>query len=140
MCLCNELCCETRNFSHCLNPKGFYSQRFGGFISPHWNPGLQTFSLPSCSNWFILMQMWDRPVATLPAWSSRHHLATCPLCPSDQSECFFFGSLVVSLPYNLVFWQFWLFFKFVVFFLLVCKETKCIYLQLYLGWKSHFSF
>ena len=39
---------------------------------------------------------------------------------------FFFNSLVVGLPYNLIFWQFWLFFvfKFVVVLLLVVEGGK----------------
>ena len=41
--------------------------------------------------------------------------------PTSLDECFFFNSLVVGLPYSLIFWQFWLFFvfKFVVVLLLV---------------------
>ena len=41
--------------------------------------------------------------------------------PTGIDECFFFNSLVVKLPYSLIFCQFWLFFvfKFVVVLLLV---------------------
>ena len=41
--------------------------------------------------------------------------------PTGLDECFFFYSLVVGLPYSLIFWQSWLFFvfKFVVVLLLV---------------------
>ena len=55
--------------------------------------------------------MWDRLV---------HQLLSCSECsppwlpistpPTGLDECFFFNSLIVGLPYNLIFWQFWLFF------------------------------
>ena len=50
--------------------------------------------------------------------------------PTGLDECFFFISLVVELPYGLVFCQFWWFFvfKFVVL-LLVVQEVK-VYLCL----------
>ena len=53
------------------------------------------------------------PAATLPP------VLFAPLTSLD--ECFLFNSLVVRLPYNSTFWQFWLFFgfKFVVFLLVV---------------------
>ena len=58
--------------------------------------------------------------------------------PTSLDGCFFFNSLVVRLPYSLIFWQFWLFFvfKFVVILLLVVQGEKCIYLHLHLGRKS----
>ena len=41
--------------------------------------------------------------------------------PTSLDECFFFNTLVVGLPYSMIFWQFWLFFvfKFVVVLLVV---------------------
>ena len=46
--------------------------------------------------------------------------------PTSLNKCFFFNSLVVSLLYSSIFWQFWLFFvfKFVVVFLLVVWGGK----------------
>ena len=48
-----------------------------------------------------------------------------PTPPTSLDECFF-NSLVVGLPYSLIFWQFWLFFvfKFVVVFLLVVQGGR----------------
>ena len=44
-----------------------------------------------------------------------------PAPPTSLNECFFFIFLVVELSYDLIFWQFWLFFvfKLIVFLLLV---------------------
>ena len=46
--------------------------------------------------------------------------------PSGLNECFFFNSLVVRLPYSLIFGKFWLFFvfEFVVVLLLVVQGSK----------------
>ena len=61
--------------------------------------------------------------------------------PTGLDECFFFISLVVRLPYSLIFCQFWLFF---VFKLLssfwLCEEAQCVYLCFHLGQKSLRSF
>ena len=97
-------------------------------------------SLPSCSSWFICMQMWGH--SHLPCPNSLaaaltgvlYVLAARPTC---LDECFFFNSLVVGLPYSLIFWPFWLFFyfKFVVSFFWLCEEAKYIYLYHHLGQK-----
>ena len=78
--------------------------------------------LPICSSWFIRTQMWDHWLCKLPPC----HKSTPPwlpifIPPTSLDECFFFNSLVVGLPYSLIFWQFWLFFVFnlVVVLLLV---------------------
>ena len=59
------------------------------------------------------------PAAALPQVLSAQLPISSP--PTGLDECFFFNSLVVRLPYRLIFWQFWLFFvfKFVVVLLLV---------------------
>ena len=59
------------------------------------------------------------PAATLPQVLFARLPITTP--PTDLDECFFFNSLVVGLPYSLIFWQFMLFFvfKFVVLLLVV---------------------
>ena len=58
--------------------------------------------------------------------------------PTRLNECFFFYSLVVRLPYSLIFCQFWLFFvfKLLLSFFWLCKDAQCVYLCLHLGWKS----
>ena len=58
--------------------------------------------------------------------------------PTGLDECFFFTSLVVGLPYSLIFCQFWLFlvFKLLLSFFWLCKEAQCVYLCLHLGRKS----
>ena len=47
--------------------------------------------------------MWDHPV---------HQPLPVSAPPTGLDECVFFNSLVVVLPYSLIFWQFWLFFVF----------------------------
>ena len=90
--------------------------------------GCGSVSLPSCSPQFICTEVWDPR-------SASHCLAGSPLrpaahlCPSCHlGECFFFNSLIVGLPYSLIFWQFWLFivFKFVVLLLVVRGGTVCL--------------
>ena len=57
--------------------------------------------------------------------------------PTGLDECVFSISLVVGLPYSLIFCQFWLFFVFkLLSFFWLCEEAQCIYLRLHLGWKS----
>ena len=130
--LSNELCCEAGSFSHChLNPPRCPQPEVLRLYFPVLEPSVaQSVSLPSCSSWFIHTQMWDclvhHPRPHL-LWSSSCCLATNPLCPCcpGLDECFFFNSLVVGLPYSLIFWHLWLFFvfKFVVL-LLVVRGSK----------------
>ena len=47
-------------------------------------------------------------VSTAALLQPPHHILAAPFTCLD--ECFFFKSLVVRLPYSLVFWQFWLYF------------------------------
>ena len=62
-----------------------------------------------------------------------------PICtpPTHLDECVFFNSLVVGLPYSLIFCQFWLVFvfKFAVFLLLVVRGGTVCLLCLHLGQK-----
>ena len=86
-------------------------------------------SLPICSSRFICTRMWDRPVRNLlPHWScslrldSESYLPGClspSAPPTSLDECFFFNCLVVGFPYSLIFCQFWLFFVFKLFVVLV---------------------
>ena len=85
--------------------------------------GCGSVSLPSCSSQLICTRTWD-------PWSASCHLVVsslhpaASLCPpTGLDKCFFFNSLVVRLPYSLMFCQFWLFlvFKFVVVLLWVVR-------------------
>ena len=61
--------------------------------------------------------------------------------PAGLDECFFFISLVVGLPYSLIFCQFGLFFVFKLLLssFWLCGEVQCVYLCLHLGW-NYFKF
>ena len=98
-------------------------------------------SLPSCSSWFIHTQMWDPPVHKPPprlvCQLPPCHRSSPPGCPSPPlllvwNECFFFISLVVGVPYSLIFWQFWLFLNLLLSFFWLCEEAQCVYLCLHL--------
>ena len=129
-----------------LSLTGVFSQVWG-FISPLWNPELRGLS----RSLVVPPSLSARECGT--TQSAIHHLASsasCSLAPvfstqlplsaptTDLDECFFFKSLVVGLPYSLIFCQFWMFFvfKFVVSFFWLCEEAQCVYLRLHLGWKS----
>ena len=91
-------------------------------------PPCYTFSLPTCPSRFNCMRMWDCPVCQP---SPRPLCQPLPISapPTGLDECFFFNSLVVRLPYSLIFCQFWLYFvfKFVVVLLLVVRgSTVCL--------------
>ena len=119
-------------------PTGFYSQRFGSFISLHWNPGLHgLFRFPvvppglsackcgtTCSASRCITQSLSCCFARGPLCPT-----ACHAPPTGLNECFFFNSLVVGLPYSSIFCQFWWFFvfKFVVFLLMVVRGgTVCL--------------
>ena len=76
------------------------------------------------------------PVTILPWVLSAQLRVSTP--PTGLDECVFFNSLVVGLPYNLIFCQFWLFFvfKLLLSFFWLCEEAQCVYLYFHLGWKS----
>ena len=77
------------------------------------------------------------PASTLPQVLSTRLPVSAP--PTSLDECFFFISLVVRLPYSLIFCQFWLFFVFkLLSFFWLCEEAQCVYLCLHLGWKLCF--
>ena len=124
-----------------ITPTGFYSQRFLRLSFPWLEPWLaRSVLLRSCSSQFICMQIWDYPVLQPPPFCASS-LPQLPIfAPSTSlNECFFFNSLVVGLSYSLIFWQFGLFFclflNLLLSFFLLCKDTKCIYLHIHLGWK-----
>ena len=122
---------------------GFYNQRFWGFISPSWNPGLCSLSHspvvppslsahncgttqftscclathplhPSCLS-LSLLPVWIHACSLTP-WLSNFHTVWF----SVSSGCFSFLNLLLSF--------FWLY-----------EEAKCIYLRLNLGQNSEFT-
>ena len=124
-------------------PTGFYCQRFCGFISPHWNPGLQSQSrspvVPPGLSACKCGTGHQPPPCPIFQPLSRQEIAPpwLPIStpPTHLDECFFFNSLVVGLPYSLIFWQFWLFFafKFSVVLFLVVQGGK-VYLPMPASW------
>ena len=95
--------------------------------------------LPSCSFQLIHTQTWDIPVCQpLPCRISSPLQVPISAPPASLDECFF-NSLVVRLPYSLVFWQSgcFLLLDWLSFFWL-CKEAKHIYQCLHLGQKLQF--
>ena len=113
-------------------PTGLRSQRFWGFLSPHWTLGCAVCLAPQS---FLPVYPHSNvgppgpPAAALPAPVLQLlpcHMSSPPwlpvsVPPTGLSEYFFFNSLVVEFPYSSIFWQFWLFFvsKFVVLLLVV---------------------
>ena len=134
-------------FPPATTPKDFYSQKFWGFLYPHWNPGLHVLShstfvptsLPTCK-----CGIPSPPATILPTQSSSCHLTMHPFCPgypsrpllpvwmnvsltpwlSDFHIVKFSGSSGYCLFLNLLL-SVWLW-----------EEAKCIYLRLHLGQKS----
>ena len=115
----------------------FFSVRGFEALFPHIGTWLvQSVSLLSCSSQFICTKCGTAHSAShclacpgLPALALLQVLSTwLPVSapPAGLDECFFFNSSVVGLLYSLIFWQFWLFFKFkfVVFLLLVVRGGK----------------
>ena len=120
--LSKELSCEAGSFSCCLNPTGFFNQRFEALF-PHTG----TLGCVVCLTPQLILPVYlhanvgwsSPPAATLPRVLSARLPVSAP--PTGLDECVFFISLVVRLPYSLIFCQFWLFFvfKFVVLLLVV---------------------
>ena len=116
-------------------PTRFSSQGFLGLISMHWNLALHGLSRspvvpPSCSL-HANVGPPGPPATTSPTQSSSRslpcHVSSLPWLPvsspfTNRDECFFFYSLVVRLPYSLIFWKFWLFF---VFKVCCCPSFGC---------------
>ena len=121
---------------------GFYSQRFGVFSFPLWNPGCHSLSHSPA----FPPGLYTHECGT--AWSSRcclahpvHRSACCPSPPRLLSldECFFCSSLVVRLTYSLIF--FGSSGGFLVLnllsFLWLCEKAEHVCLCLHLGQKSY---
>ena len=105
---------------------------------------MQSFLVSSFSSWFICTRMWDHLVHQPPPYMPilpPCHMSFPPqlysTLPTSLGECFFFNSLVVRLPYSLIFWQFLLFFvfKFVVILLLFVGGSKA-YLTMPPSWQE----
>ena len=132
-------------------PQIFYGQRFWGFISLCWNPGLHHLShFP-----VVPPGLSSRECGTSRSDSCHlshlvHQLLPCHTSPLPQLpistplsslyECLFFNSLVVGLPYSLIFWLLWLVFvfKLVVVLYFVVLRSKA-YLSTPLSWLEVFS-
>ena len=95
-------------------PTGFFSQRFWGFISLGWNSGLHGLSrspvVPPTLSTCKCETARSSSQFLLPVWMN----------------VFFFNYFIAGLPFNSIFWQFWLIFVFkcVVVLLLVVQGGK----------------
>ena len=106
----------------CVTPQLFLT------VYPHANVGPHT--LPATAWPTLVLQL-------LPCCKCSPSWLPVSTPPTSLGECFFFNSLVVRPPYSSIFCQFLLFlFLNLLSFFWLCKEAKCIYLCLYLGWKS----
>ena len=87
-----------------------FTPQFFLLVYAHMNVELPT---PPVLPWWVRQLLPCQPAAALPAQVLSYCLAASPLCPSAPAtgldDCVFFNSLVVGLPYSLIFCQFWLF-------------------------------
>ena len=151
MSLFSELSCEAGSFSHCLNPHRIFLVRGFEALFPH--TGTLGCMVYLTLQLFLLLYSHAKvgtpaPLATalpgLPATCYLHRSSSCclvmsPVHPGCQSlplllvwmNVSFLNSLIVGLPYTLIFWQFWLFivFKFVDILLLLIQGGK-VYLPM----------
>ena len=134
----NGVSCEIDSFYHHLNPHRFLQPE----VLKLYFPVLEhcvVQSVSRCSYWFICTQIWDHLVhQPLPCHPSSPPQLPVSVSPTSLDGYFFFNLLVVSFPYGLIFWRFWLFFlflKWLLFFFRSGKKVKHIYLCLHLDWK-----
>ena len=124
--LSNELACEAGSFSRCHSPHRFLQPEALRLPFPVLKPWIaRSHWLPSRSSQLSARKCGATPVLQCPPCFESSLLrlpVSAPLCSLD--ECFFCNSLVVRLPYSLIFWQFWLIFvlKFVFDFLAVLVD------------------
>ena len=137
--LSNELFCEAGSFSRCCNPHRFLQSGILRLYFPTlgpWVVGLSRSPVVPPSLSACKCGTPNPPASILLGVLFTWLPISGP--PTGLGECFFFNSLVVELPYSLIFCQFWLFFVFKFFVVLfwLCEEAQCVYLRLHLGWKS----
>ena len=133
--LSSELSHEAKSFSHYYNSHRIFQSEVLRLYFLALEPWIvQCVLLPSCSSWFICMQMWDCQVRHLPSHLVFQLLSCCESSPSQLlvsapstglNEYFFFNSLVVGLPCSLIFGSsgYFLFLNLLSFFWL-CEEAK----------------
>ena len=81
--LSNKLSFEARSFSYCFNPHRFFQSEVLRLYCPALEPWVTLFVLlPSCSSWFIHMQMWGHPVYQPPPHLICHLLPRPPGPPA----------------------------------------------------------
>ena len=122
-----------------FSPTGVFNQRFEGlfpcagalgcgvcfapplFLPVYLCPNVEPWGLPATTLWGLPAAAWPTPLHNPPPHWVRQPLlyrkSSLPWLPvsappTGLDECFFFISLVVALPYNSIFCQFWLFFVF----------------------------
>ena len=142
--LSNDLSCEAGSFSCCCPiPMGVFSERFEALFPCAGALGCKVcFATPPFLPVYLCANVGLRGLlaAALPALVHNpppHWVHQWPPCressppqlpvsapPTGLDECFFFISLVVGLPYSLIFCQFWLilFLNLLSFFWL-CEEA-----------------
>ena len=144
--LANELSCETGSFSHHCNRHRFLQPEVLRLYFPALEPWVaQSVLLPSCSSWFIPMQMWDcllHQPPPRPLCSTNSHLVWSPLCPGFPSPlllpiCMKVSCLTPQLPdfYTIGFScnsGYFIFLNLLLPFCWLCEEEKCMYLCLHL--------
>ena len=126
--LSNKLSCETGSFSYCHKPHRFLQPEvFEAFFS---HAGTLGCTVHLASQLFLPIYLHTNmgpsclPSDALPGvLSTQLPVSTLPSC---LDECFFSNSLVVGLPYSLIFWQFgyFLFSNLLLSFFCLCKEAK----------------
>ena len=139
--LSNKLSCRAGSFSCCcLNPTGVFSLRFEASFPCAGALGCVVYFSPQ-----LFLPESAHECGTTHSTSRdllRVLSARLPVSapPTGLDECVFFNSLVVGLPYSLIFRQFWLVFvsKLLLSFFWLCEKTQCVYLRLHLGQKSFF--
>ena len=104
-------------------PPVFTAWNYGDDSSQCWNPGLCNLawdldcSLQRYLSWFLSTTCECGTACSITTAASPCHTTSlrlsAHLCnstpPTHLDECGFFKSLVVRLPYSLIFWWFWLF-------------------------------
>ena len=134
--LSNDLSCEAVSFSCHCNPHRIFSQRFGGFISLHWNPGLR-----SLSHSHVVPPIVSACKCGTICFTSCC-IAAHPFCPRCQSlPLLLFWMNVSSLaPWLLdshavrfsVSSGYFSLLNWLLSFFWLCGKAKCIYLHLHL--------